>query len=128
MASDGGLFAFGDAQFYGSMGGQPLNQPSWAWPRRRTAGYWEVASDGGLFAFGDAHFYGSMGGQHAQPADRGHGPTPGGKGYWEVASDGGLFAFGDAQFYGSMGGQPLNEPDHRDGRFVREETMGRGRR
>ena len=27
VASDGGLFAFGDAGFYGSMGGHPLNQP-----------------------------------------------------------------------------------------------------
>ena len=65
MASDGGLFAFGDAKFYGSMGGQHLNQPVVgiaATPDGQ--GYWEVASDGGLFAFGDAKFYGSMGGQH----------------------------------------------------------------
>ncbi len=27
VASDGGLFAFGNAQFYGSMGGKPLNAP-----------------------------------------------------------------------------------------------------
>jgi hypothetical protein len=27
VASDGGLFAFGDAAFYGSMGGKPLNKP-----------------------------------------------------------------------------------------------------
>ncbi len=27
VASDGGLFAFGDAAFYGSMGGHPLNRP-----------------------------------------------------------------------------------------------------
>ncbi len=27
VASDGGIFAFGDAQFYGSMGGHPLNAP-----------------------------------------------------------------------------------------------------
>ncbi|MDA8355334.1 MAG: hypothetical protein M0Z95_03320 [Actinomycetota bacterium] len=27
VASDGGIFAFGDAQFYGSMGGHPLNEP-----------------------------------------------------------------------------------------------------
>jgi hypothetical protein len=26
-ASDGGIFAFGDATFYGSQGGVPLNQP-----------------------------------------------------------------------------------------------------
>ena len=27
VASDGGIFSFGDAQFYGSMGGTPLNKP-----------------------------------------------------------------------------------------------------
>ncbi len=27
VASDGGIFAFGDAGFFGSMGGQPLNKP-----------------------------------------------------------------------------------------------------
>ena len=27
VASDGGIFSFGDAQFYGSMGGKPLNAP-----------------------------------------------------------------------------------------------------
>ena len=27
VASDGGLFAFGDAQFYGSMGGKTLDNP-----------------------------------------------------------------------------------------------------
>jgi hypothetical protein len=27
VASDGGIFAFGDARFYGSMGGTHLNRP-----------------------------------------------------------------------------------------------------
>ena len=27
VASDGGIFAYGDAPFRGSMGGQPLNKP-----------------------------------------------------------------------------------------------------
>ena len=27
VASDGGVFSFGDAPFYGSMGATPLNQP-----------------------------------------------------------------------------------------------------
>ena len=27
VASDGGIFAYGDAPFQGSMGGQPLNKP-----------------------------------------------------------------------------------------------------
>jgi len=63
VASDGGIFSFGDASFYGSMGGTPLNEPivgMAATPNGQ--GYWEVASDGGIFSFGDASFYGSMGG------------------------------------------------------------------
>ena len=64
MASDGGIFAFGDAQFYGSMGGKPLNKPIVGIAATPDGGgYWEVASDGGIFAFGDAQFYGSMGGK-----------------------------------------------------------------
>ncbi len=110
-ASDGGVFSFGNANFYGSMGGQPLNKPIVGIaPTPDGNGYWEVASDGGVFSFGNANFYGSMGGQPLNASIVGIAPTPDGKGYWEVASDGGVFSFGDAQFYGSMGGQPLNKP------------------
>jgi ribosomal protein L24E len=64
VASDGGVFSFGDAKFYGSMGNKRLNEPivaAAATPDGK--GYWEVASDGGIFSFGDAKFYGSMGGR-----------------------------------------------------------------
>jgi hypothetical protein len=111
VASDGGIFAFGSAQFYGSMGGKPLNKPIVGIAATPTGqGYWEVASDGGLFAFGSAQFYGSMGGKPLNQPVVGIGGTLDGQGYWEVATDGGIFAFGDAQFYGSMGGKPLNQP------------------
>jgi hypothetical protein len=64
VASDGGIFSFGDAAFYGSMGGRPLNEPIVGATADPTGeGYWEVAADGGVFAFGDAAFYGSMGGR-----------------------------------------------------------------
>ncbi len=110
VASDGGIFAFGDAAFHGSMGGQPLAQPVVGMAATSDGkGYWEVASDGGIFAFG-AGFYGSMGGQPLVRPVVGIAGTPDGKGYWEVASDGGLFAFGDAGFYGSTGNIRLNQP------------------
>ena len=111
VASDGGIFAFGNAQFYGSMGGHPVNEPIVGMAAvPGGGGYWEVASDGGIFAFGDASFYGSMGGHPLNQPIVGMAATPNGGGYWEVASDGGIFAFGNAQFYGSMGGKPLNQP------------------
>ncbi len=60
--SQGSIYTFGDASFYGSMGGKPLNQPIVAMASTADSkGYWMVASDGGIFSFGDASFYGSMG-------------------------------------------------------------------
>jgi lysophospholipase L1-like esterase len=109
VASDGGVFAFGDAAFYGSMGGTHLNAPiigMAATPDDR--GYWLAASDGGIFAFGDAKYYGSMGGTRLAAPIVGLTARPDGRGYLEVASDGGVFAFGESIFEGSMGGQPLN--------------------
>jgi hypothetical protein len=111
VASDGGIFSFGNAGFYGSTGGFPLNRPVVGMaPTPDHRGYWLVASDGGIFAFGDAGFFGSTGAIHLnQPIVR-MTPTPDGRGYWLVASDGGIFAFGDAGFFGSTGGFPLNRP------------------
>ena len=64
VARDGGVFAFGDAQFFGSEGGKPLNKPVVDITGTGTGkGYWLYASDGGVFAFGDATFAGSMGGK-----------------------------------------------------------------
>jgi hypothetical protein len=65
VASDGGVFAFGDATYDGSMGGTQLNAPvvgMAATPGGK--GYWLVASDGGVFSFGSAPYEGSMGGKH----------------------------------------------------------------
>jgi len=60
VASDGGVFSFGDATFYGSTGAMHLNAPIVsAASTPDGGGYWLVASDGGVFSFGDATFYGS---------------------------------------------------------------------
>jgi hypothetical protein len=111
VGSDGGVFASGDAGFYGSTGNLQLNQPvvgMAATPDGK--GYWFVASDGGIFAYGDAGFYGSTGGIQLNQPVVGMAATPDGKGYWLVASDGGIFAYGDAGFYGSTGSLTLNQP------------------
>ena len=111
VASDGGVFAFGDAGFYGSTGSLVLNSPIVGMATTPDGrGYWLVAADGGLFAFGDAGFYGSLGGVRLNRPIVGMAATPDGKGYWMVASDGGVFAFGDAGFYGSTGSLVLNRP------------------
>jgi hypothetical protein len=111
VASDGGVFNFGNAGFFGSQGGQALNKPIVGIASTPDGqGYWEVASDGGIFSFGDATFYGSTGNLSLNSPVVGIASTPDGKGYWLVASDGGVFAFGDAAFLGSEGGQTLNKP------------------
>jgi hypothetical protein len=105
VASDGGIFTFGAAQFYGSTGSIRLNRPvvgMAATPDGK--GYWLVASDGGIFAYGDAQFYGSTGSMVLNKPIIGMIPTIDGAGYWLIASDGGVFAFGNAPFLGSTGG------------------------
>ena len=99
VASDGGIFSFGDAGFFGSTGAIRLNQPivgMAATPSGR--GYWFVASDGGMFSFGDARFFGSAPATGAGPAGEivATVPTPSGAGYWQVSSGGSVLPFGDA--------------------------------
>ncbi|HLH29019.1 MAG TPA: hypothetical protein VKW77_08880, partial [Acidimicrobiales bacterium] len=69
VASDGGIFAFGDAAFFGSTGGMPLNSPIAGMSATPDGqGYWLVAQDGGIFCFGDATYSGSGSGVIAAPA------------------------------------------------------------
>ncbi len=111
VASDGGIFSYGDATFYGSTGGMALNKPIVGMASTPDGkGYWLVASDGGIFSYGDATFYGSTGGITLNKPVVGMAPTSDGKGYWLVASDGGIFNYGDASFHGSAGSVPLNKP------------------
>ncbi len=116
VGSDGGIFNFGSAQFYGSTGALHLQRPVVGiTPTADRGGYWLVASDGGIFAFGNAGFHGSIPGSGLNPAGSGlpHSlnapivgmvPSTDGGGYFMVASDGGVFAFGDARFEGSCPG------------------------
>lgn len=61
-ASDGGVFTFGGATFFGSMVGKHLNAPVIGIQSTPDGGgYWLYASDGGVFTFGDAAFFGSTG-------------------------------------------------------------------
>jgi len=111
VASDGGIFTFGDAHFYGSTGAIHLNQPIVAMAVTPDGGgYWLAASDGGIFTFGDAGYYGSTGNIHLNQPVEGMIPTPDGQGYWMVASDGGIFTFGEAPFKGSAGNRQLTAP------------------
>ena len=111
VASDGGIFSYGDARFFGSTGNITLNKPivgMAATPDQK--GYWMVASDGGVFSYGDARFFGSTGNITLNKPIVGMTVTRDGGGYWLVASDGGVFSFGDATFHGSTGNLTLVKP------------------
>ena len=61
--ADGGVFAFGDASFFGSTGALHLVAPVvGAAASSDGGGYRLVAADGGVFSFGDATIAGSLGG------------------------------------------------------------------
>lgn len=107
-SAEGYVFAFGDATYYGSMGGVPLNQPIVGMAARPQGdGYWLVARDGGIFSFGNAPFHGSMGGTPLNAPMVGMASTADGNGYWTVARDGGVFSF-NAPFHGSAGSFGIN--------------------
>ena len=81
VASDGGIFSFGDARFFGSTGAMTLAKPITGIAATRSGnGYWLVASDGGVFSFGDAAYRGGpeRAGSRA-PVGGGHGAHPDGR-------------------------------------------------
>jgi hypothetical protein len=67
VGSDGGVFSFGDARFFGSLGAVRLSAPVVGVAATPDGGgYWLVGSDGGVFTFGDAPFRGSDGASGAR--------------------------------------------------------------
>ncbi len=114
VGKDGGVFAFGDAGFVGSLPGLGVHVSDIVGvvPTKDSGGYWMVGADGGVFAFGDAGFVGSLPGLGVHVNDVvAVVPTPTGKGYWMVGRDGGVFAFGDAGFVGSLPGLGVHVND-----------------
>jgi N-acetylmuramoyl-L-alanine amidase len=111
VGSDGGIFSYGDARFFGSTGALRLNAPIVGVAAAPDGGgYWLVARDGGVFNYGDAGFFGSAGALQLNAPIVGMAATGDGKGYWLVGTDGGIFSYGDARFWGSTGATHLNAP------------------
>ena len=111
VGGDGGVFAFGDATFYGSPTGLHPNASIVAIAATSDGrGYWVASSDGGGFAYGDANFYGSAASERLNAPIVAVTSDASDKGYWLASSDGGVFAYGNAAFAGSAGGQALMEP------------------
>jgi hypothetical protein len=115
VASDGGVFAVGDAGFIDSVRGvltatygppgMPHQPVVGIVPDGDGKGYWNVAMDGGVFAFASP-FRGSLPAilsfdQLAAPVN---GMVAYGNGYLLVAGDGGVFTFSNLPFAGSAAG------------------------
>jgi hypothetical protein len=104
VASDGGVFAFGDAHFAGSCPG--IGGCSGAavavMPDASGNGYWLVTQTGNVYAFGDAPYNGAPGntGSPVTSAVR----TPNGDGYWILTANGSVHAYGNATNYGNATG------------------------
>jgi hypothetical protein len=105
VASDGGVFAFGDAQFAGSCPGL-TNGCAGAgvavMPDASGQGYWLVTATGNVYSFGDATYFGGTGSQSSPITSAVR--TPDGRGYWILDANGQVFAFGDASSLGSPTG------------------------
>jgi hypothetical protein len=115
VASDGGIFAYGDAKFFGSTGAIKLNKPIVGMARYPDGkGYWMVGSDGGIFSFAaegtTARFHGSAGAVPLAKPIIGMAATRTGAGYWLVATDGGIFNYGDAVLVGSAASRNSPSP------------------
>ncbi len=100
VASDGGVFAFGDARFAGSCPG--IGGCSGAavavMPDASGNGYWLVTAAGDVYAFGDAPFFGAPSPQSTPVVNAV--ATPDGAGYWVLYANGAVLSFGDAHPYG----------------------------
>jgi GH25 family lysozyme M1 (1,4-beta-N-acetylmuramidase) len=103
---DGGVFAYGDATFRGTAGGQSLPAPVLGIVRTPTGlGYWLFGADGSIYPYGDAVQAGNLAGRTLAAPIVGMAATPTGQGYFLLGQDGSIFAFGDAQGQGTPGAQ-----------------------
>ena len=104
VSSDGGVFAFGDAQFVGSCPGIGGCQGSAVavMPDASGHGYWVATSTGNVYAFGDAPYFGAPGIQSSPVTSAVR--TPDGGGYWILLANGTVYGYGDAEYLGGASG------------------------
>jgi hypothetical protein len=99
VQSNGGIFTFGGAHFYGSLpnSGKKVNDVVGIAATPGGGGYWIVGSNGTVYPYGNAADLGSLSGVSDIIAI----VSPDAGGYWLIARDGGVFSFGDAHYHGS---------------------------
>lgn len=103
--ADGGVFAYGDARYFGGAAGEDLAAPVVDLvPTVDRRGYTLLGADGGVLNFGNAPFHGGLAGIDIRGEAVGLARTPEGDGYWIATSAGPVFAFGAAEFLGNPHG------------------------
>ncbi len=122
VASDGGVFAFGDAHFAGSCPsiGGCAGAAVAVMPDASAKGYWLITSTGNVYAFGDAPYLGAPGHGTVTSAVA----TPDGKGYWILLGDGEVFAYGDAAGLGSPSSANFSAADPAAAIFATSDGAG----
>jgi hypothetical protein len=110
VGSDGGVFALGGANYYGSLGGQALPSPiaAIAAPPTET-GYWLAAQNGKIYNYGSVPALPALSlppGAHIV----GMASTTDGLGAWLTDNLGDVYAEGSALYKGGLGGVHLNKP------------------
>jgi hypothetical protein len=96
VASDGGIFTFGDAPFLGSLGSHPpYNSIRAIAARPNDTGYWMVDWGGQVYGFGQATL-GSLGGRVPAIPVTDIVSTPTGKGYWLLAPQDFAYSLGNS--------------------------------
>ena len=125
VARDGGIFTFGDAEFFGSAGAAGVSDVVGMARTPSGRGYWIATRSGRVFAFGEAPHRGDgragvvavlrsptglaytlVYGDGGVVAAAGR--TAGGA--WTVTADGRVSAVGGAPHHGDLTGTPLNQP------------------
>ena len=122
VASDGGVFAFGDAHFAGSCPGIGGCRGSAVavMPDHSGNGYWVATSTGQIYAFGDAPYLGSPGHGTITSAVA----SPVGNGYWVLLSTGQVFSYGDSTDLGSPASGNFNPLDPATAIFANSDGSG----
>ncbi|MHB8436375.1 MAG: hypothetical protein ACYDC0_10940 [Acidimicrobiales bacterium] len=111
MSTNGSVFHFGQAQYFGQEYGKTLPGPIVAAaPDNFLEGYWMATSKGNVYPFGSSRFYGSLRGKQLPKPVVGMASTTSSLGYWLVLASGGVYNFGDAHWYHSKAGQRLPAP------------------
>jgi hypothetical protein len=101
VASDGGIFTYGDANFDWSAGNENLAGPIVGTAATADGkGYWLVDSTGTVHPFGDATVLSGPSIPSGSTFIEGLVPTPSGDGYWLYGILGDVYSYGDALNYG----------------------------